>query len=227
MQAALVLLKKAEWTEKRNNFGIKKVVYLSFEKEGMHEHLALVAEEKKKRSKADESFVIYPHDQMSEMIEETNRKREEKAKHQLSFIRDRQCLYTLILLLDERQQFAGGEILAQHEKNEKDTLIEEYDDEEEDPHSTILVKKPEYDPPQPRGRPMFFDLEPIALEKNSMLLMNSRLKHGTDELKTGRRRALVIDLWQYHDAPITTKTLTAEEGKALGELPEDVLTFDL
>lgn len=63
--------------------------------------------------------------------------------------------------------------------------------------------------------------ENFLLDRFQTLIIRSN-SHGPNELVCGRRQAVVIDYWQYADAPAQSGVMSESEGALLGLMPQRV-----
>jgi hypothetical protein len=127
-------------------------------------------------------------------------------------------MYTAVMLLTDRAEFVGGNIIIDKPINTEITgngsgeSEEMYDDEESSSSTSSNVdadreEKVASKSTEPEGH---------TPERASLFLLPPNTRLGTDESKFGKRQALVLEFWAYNDAPMQNERPSEQSGKALG-----------
>lgn len=202
--------KKLEF-HKGQAFGIRSWEYLEFSKEGLAQYLEELKALRLEKEKNKAVFVIRGNDEVGAVKaneEKDTQKEKKKLGEELKALLQGHSsnLYHVICLFSDRSQFVGGEVFIDIEEKASGEGAEEYDDEEATPALSNVAMK-NYDDPV---------VERVALEKGSALILDGARKFAVERTIIGQRFGLLIELWPFKDAPITSQVLSVEEGGALG-----------
>lgn len=209
LQAASEALVAADWTDTRS-YGIRHAYHLSFDGTSLVEYKAAM-----ESIKVPPSFVVLSPQQKTAYDAETHQKfltqrAQEHARHSKHIRSIPGSVYSLVVLLSDRNEFVGGHVLVEHPKTDTYTPNEDYDDEPmpvKSSHTEHLGMVP--------GQ----GIESLTPERGSVLLLPS-LSQGVDEIFAGSRRALVVELWEYKDSPMSKDRAAVDVGKRLGLMDE-------
>jgi hypothetical protein len=214
VKSFLALLRRVEWKEERKSFGVRSVKFLSFEKEGLEEYRRDLQKKYLINKRRNSAFVIGSEDS-SEDIEIPEPPDIERMEHDESLrnylYHPKGTLYTLICLFNDRSKFIGGEVVIDTESGTSLQIDQpEYDDEEEEDEDNLFLPK---NRKAKKLRPV---IEKMSMERSSLLVIHGNFHHGIEEVKVGKRRGLVIELWKYNDAPASPVDYSIQQGEALG-----------
>lgn len=215
--------------------GIRQIAFLSFDKEGMKEHLDNIRSQKEEIERNKYVFAIGSVDQESEK-QQQNLKDVHDTLHKISpFIHYRSgSKYSLIMSLSDRMSFYGGELMIKRKSRNlyhhgsKDNLKngeDEYENEDEDESTTNHVPNPPIEKNVvlvdndigPDVTSILDLYEHITPEKFSMIITDDSHSFGIEEIQYGKKNVLWIELWDYNDAPVYAGRPDLDMGESLGK----------
>jgi hypothetical protein len=195
--------------DENEGYGVRSVEYLSFEKDGLKDHL-LQLRKKQETVKREKSVFVIGAVSSDSDTEGAGEKEEElyhlhehllpEEEHQLS---SNFSLFKIFALFSDRNDFYGGDIVIDEESfSLNDGILEEYEDE--DSHHVVY--------------PNFIKrkVDTITLEKSNIVIVNGQFNHGLETVKFGIREGMLIELWKFRDCALPPRILSFEEGLALG-----------
>jgi hypothetical protein len=218
------------------SLGIRQIQLLSLEKAGLEEYQAKL----KKRAyeqRTQQAFVLHPHPSEEEFREKKNRLRAHQAdghkndhdvfhRDQMSHPYDGSSVYTMMVILSEKEDFSGGSILVKRHASNIENPFGEEDEEEEDeegPDPDILGSEKMHAASKIFAHsPVFSEFTP---DIGSVLLIKSSHAYGITDVPVGRRNILFIEFWKYTDTTIIGHRPTKEEGVPFP--PSHSYQFDL
>lgn len=209
-------LRHADWAEHSPAYGIRSI-YLATS-------TALPLSEQPRQVVREEAFVVYPHGDKEQLEREKQEALRQKREAEFSRLRPflnfhEASIYTLVLPLNSRNQFIGGDVLVQLGKlSLQQTSVEEHDvyDDEERADTTESVGAVGLIHGGRLKGAAGEEVELLTPERGSMLVLPPGRPLGLDEIQYGQRSVLVIELWKYKDAPVGNNRADEALGRVLG-----------